>query len=110
MRVRLIRIETIDAYVLKHSNSQAAFNGWYTTLRSADWERPQDILDNYNSADLLGNGSNRVFFNIGGNNHRMICTYHFGRKWVHLFVNWIGTHAEYDRLCRNNEQYTIANF
>jgi mRNA interferase HigB len=53
---------------------------------------------------LLGNGSKKVVFDIGGNNFRMICSYSIGRKEFHLFVNWIGTHAEYDKLCKNNEQ------
>ncbi len=37
----------------------------------------------------------------------MICKYAFGEKQVHLFVLWIGTHAEYDKLCKKGEQYTI---
>jgi mRNA interferase HigB len=40
----------------------------------------------------------------------MICKYRFGDRHVHLFICWIGTHAEYDQLCDNNEQFTIANY
>lgn len=59
---------------------------------------------------ILGWNSNRVVFNIGGNNYRMICKYAFGEKQVHLFICWIGTNTEYDELCDNNEQYTITNY
>jgi mRNA interferase HigB len=51
-----------------------------------------------------------VVFDIGGNNYRMICKYVFGEREIHLFVCWIGTHADYDALCKKNEQYTISKF
>jgi mRNA interferase HigB len=34
----------------------------------------------------------------------------FGSKQVHLFVCWIGTHAEYDFICSTGRQYTINIF
>lgn len=40
----------------------------------------------------------------------MICKYAFGERQVHLFVMWIGTHAEYDECCNYNEQYTVSKF
>lgn len=27
---------------------------------------------------------------------------------VHLFVKWIGTHAEYTKLCNDGKQYEIS--
>ena len=64
----------------------------------------------FGSADLLGKNSNRVVFNIGGNSYRVICKYAFGEKQVHLFVCWIGTHADYDKINDNNEQYTVNSY
>lgn len=58
-------------------------------------------------ADVIGKRSNRIIFNIGGNRYRMICKYHFGKVNVHLFIMWIGTHAEYSKLCDKSLQYTI---
>lgn len=60
------------------------------------------------STDLLGKGSNRAVFDIAGNNYRLIGKYAFGDKQVHLFVCWIGTHAEYNKLCDNNKQFTVS--
>jgi len=76
----------------------------------ADWSKADDILTTYGSADLLGKGTSRVVFDIGGNKYRMICKYAFGDNMVHLFICWIGTHAEYDKLNAKNEQYTISNY
>jgi mRNA interferase HigB len=68
---------------------------------------PEDILSAFGSADLLGNGSERVVFDIGGNNYRLIARYDFVRTRVHLTICWIGTHAEYTSLCKANRQHDI---
>jgi mRNA interferase HigB len=59
----------------------------------------------YNMADPLGKSSNRMIFDIGGNNYRMICKYVFGVRQVHLFVCWMGVHAEYDKVCKLGQQH-----
>lgn len=107
MRVRLIKKKTIANYVLRNANSRNPFDLWIDKLKSADWQNTNDIKETYGSADLIGKRSNRVVFNIGGNNYRMICKYHFGRSYVHLFINWMGTHAKYTELCTAELQYTI---
>ena len=107
MKVHLIKRQTIEDFVKANAQSRGSFEDWLEKLKHLDWKLPSDIQDTYASADLLGNGSNRVVFNIGGNNYRMICKYFFGDKQVHLFVCWIGTHAAYDKLCSKNEQYAV---
>lgn len=107
MRINLIKQKTIRNYVLDNARSKVSFEEWLTKIKTADWEKPEDIKMTFNSADPLGKGSHRVIFDIAGNNYRMICKYAFGEHEVHLFVCWIGTHAEYTKLCGKNEQYTI---
>lgn len=107
MKVHLIRKETIESYCGGNAQSRIAFSLWLSLIKVADWEHASDILATFRSADLLGNGTSRVVFDIGGNKYRMICKYAFSRKQVHLFICWIGTHAEYDKLCTKNEQYTV---
>jgi mRNA interferase HigB len=108
MKVHLIKRETIEAYARENARSRSSFRLWLSVLSAADWSGPGDILEMFGSADLLGNGCNRVVFDIGGNEYRMICHYVFGEKQVHLFVCWIGTHAEYDKICKGNKQYKIS--
>ena len=110
MKVHLIRKDTIESYAVGNPGSRSPFAEWLTKLKYADWEKPTDIQATFGSADLFGKSSSRVVFNIGGNNYRVICKYAFGDKQVHLFVFWIGTHAEYDELCDDNEQYTISEY
>jgi mRNA interferase HigB len=107
MKVHLIKKQSIEDYVLKNARSRASFENWLSIIKLADWAEPNEIVATFNSADILGNGSNRVVFNIGGNNYRLICKYHFGNLKVHLFVKWIGTHAEYTKLCYEGKQFEV---
>ena len=108
MKVRLIRRTSIIEFATQYAGSRAAFRIWLSLLKQADWTSPGDIVQTFGSADLLGNGTRRVVFDIGGNHYRMICGYHFGITKVHLYVKWIGTHTDYTRLCNKNGQYTVT--
>jgi mRNA interferase HigB len=110
MKIRLIKRKSIEDFADKNARSRSSFRIWLTVLKYADWESPDDIIKTFGSADLLGSGSNRVVFDIAGNHYRMICAYHFGLTRIHLYVKWIGSHAVYSELCRQNRQYTINHF
>ena len=92
---------------MANAASRSSFDHWIDKLKNANWETANDIKQTYGLADLIGKRSNRVVFNIGGNSYRMIWKYQFGISYVHLFINWIGTHSEYDKLCDGELQYTV---
>lgn len=108
MRIHLIRRETIAAFADQHPQGRSSFVEWLLKVKYADWELPSDIKSTFPSADLLGMGSNRVVFDIGGNKYRVIGKYAFGDNQIHLFICWVGAHSDYDKLCKTNAQYTIA--
>lgn len=110
MKPRLIKKQTIEDYAFRNARSRIFFQEFLEKFKYADWEKPEDIKKTYSAADILGESSNRVVFNIGGNHYRMICKYHFGDRRVHLFICWIGPHAEYTALCDEQLQYTISNY
>lgn len=110
MKIHLIKEKTIRNFVIQYSDSLASFEDWITKTKLANWQTPKDINSTFSTADILGNSSSRVVFNIAGNNYRMICKYAFGVSQIHLFVCWIGTHNQYDKICRNNKQYNINIF
>jgi mRNA interferase HigB len=107
MRVHLIKKQVIEGFVERHAGSRKSFETWITVVRYADWESPADISKTFGSADILGNGTDRVVFNVGGNHFRIIAKYFFGQEKIHLYIKWIGTHSQYDELCRKREQYFI---
>jgi len=108
MKVHLIKKKTIEDFILANSGARTGFINWLKILKSAEWGNTNDILKSYTNADVLGNGTQRIVFDIGGNKYRCICEYSFGQKYVHLFINWIGTHAEYTKICDKNNQYIIS--
>jgi mRNA interferase HigB len=110
MRVRLLTKNTVEKYIAFNSQSRAPFESWLESLSDADWDTPQDILATFNGADILGKGSKRVVFNIGGNKYRVICQFYFGKSKVCLYINWIGRHADYSKLCDTGKQYTIDGY
>jgi mRNA interferase HigB len=107
MRVHLIKKQTIEDFILENAPGKAPFEAWLSILKKADWNAPINIIATYIHADIIGNGSERVVFDIGGNKYRLICKYHFGQTEVHLFIKWIGTHAEYSQLCSDGKQYVV---
>ncbi len=107
MKIHLIKKQTIEKFVMTNTQSKSVFASWLSILKWVEWKEPKDIISTFNSADILGASSQRVVFNIGGNKYRMICSYFFGKKNVHLFVKWIGTHSEYTKLCDAKKQYSI---
>ena len=111
MKVHLIKAKTVKAFARQHASSINSFNNWLRMINEIDeWETANDIIASFPSADLLGKGTNRVIFNVGGNKYRILCKYQFGKNMVHLFVLWIGTHAEYDKICADEKQYTIEKY
>jgi mRNA interferase HigB len=110
MKIHLIRKETVNAFAIEHARSRPSFEDFLEKLKGADWEKPADIKATFPAADLLGNGSNRVVFDIAGNSYRMTAKYAFGDRQVHLFICWLGTHAEYTRLCTTVRQFSIKQF
>jgi mRNA interferase HigB len=110
MKIHLIRKETIDDYEVAHSGCRTSFREFLSKLKYADWEKPADIKDTFPTADLLGKGCNRVVFDISGNSYRMIAKYAFGERQVHLYICWIGTHAEYTALCKSSQQYATSQY
>ena len=110
MKIHVIKRQTIEDYIFKNARSKASFDIWFSILKRANWNEPGDIVKTFNSADIIGKSSERVIFNIGGNNYRIICKYHFGETKVHLFIKWIGTHSEYSELCKDEKQYTVSKY
>ncbi|MDZ7718569.1 MAG: type II toxin-antitoxin system HigB family toxin [Balneolaceae bacterium] len=114
MRVHLIKEKTVLDYATKHATSAGAFERWVEIIKKADVNKPQDFVNllGRKNVDILGKNSDRICFDVGGNDYRIICSYYFNDtiETVTLFVKWIGTHAEYDALNNQDKQYTVEKF
>ena len=67
---------------------------WYTTASDAQWKDFAELKKTFNSADYVANG--KVVFDIGGNKYRLVGL--IGYRTQRIFVLFVGTHAEYDKI------------
>ncbi len=78
----------------RHHDSKQALSIWYGTVVQADWSEPAQIRERFPDASFVG--GNRVIFNIRGNRFRLVAWINY--RWRAVYVKWIGTHADYDRI------------
>ena len=93
----MIAKRTLREFWKKHEDCEEQLKAWHDEAEEAKWITPGDIKRAYPSASLLT--GNRVVFNVKGNTYRLIVriNYKFGMVWI----RFIGTHAEYDKINAN---------
>lgn len=96
--MRIISRKTLKEFWEIHPDCIEPLRTWYRETGKAHWKGPADIRGQYASVSLLKN--NRAVFDIKGNHYRIVVriNYEFGIVWI----RFIGTHAEYDRIDANN--------
>ncbi len=92
--VRIISRGTLVAFWTKHPQSKVPLSAWFFEAERAVWTSPASIKARFSSADILA--GDRVVFNIGGNDFRLIVHVRYVAKCV--YIRFVGTHAEYDRV------------
>lgn len=92
--MRIIAVSTLRAFWSRRPDAEQPLRAWVHVVRGADWSKPTDVKQMFRSADIVRN--DRVVFNIGGNKYRLVAAVHYRGK--RLYVRFIGTHAEYDRI------------
>jgi len=92
--VHVIKKKTLQDFWRKHPAAEIPLRAWLKDAGRAEWRTMHDIKAYARTADMVGD--NRVVFNVGGNKLRLVvpCLLMKGR----LYVRFIGTHAEYDRI------------
>lgn len=92
--MRIIATGTLRRFWGRHPDSEQPLKAWYDEAKHASWTTPQEIKNHYASASFVG--SNRVIFNIKGNDYRLIAAVAY--RFQAVYIKFIGTHAEYDRV------------
>lgn len=80
---------------------KAALDAWFHEANKADWAGPADVKKSYANASIVS--SDRVVFNIKGNDYRLIAAIDYKRKIV--FIKRLGTHAAYDKIDARTVRY-----
>ena len=94
LSMRIIAKRTLREFWEKHPDAEQPLLTWYKTTELAEWTTPSDVKSYYRNASILAN--NRVCFNVAGNKYRLIVKIEY--KFSVVYVRFVGTHAEYDRI------------
>jgi mRNA interferase HigB len=92
----LVRRENWRHHIRRYAVARKALNVWAATVEGSNWASPQELKDTLRNASIVGRGTDRVVFNIKGNEYRLVVRVDYDRQIVD--VRWFGTHAEYDRI------------
>jgi mRNA interferase HigB len=93
--MKVLGRDRLDKFGKKHADAKTALDSWFHEVSATEcqWKTSQDIKKRYASASFLAD--NRVIFNIKGNNYRLAVRVRYQNGLV--AVEWVGTHAEYDK-------------
>ena len=84
-----------------HKAVKSALDAWFHEANRARWTSPADVKKSYATPSVIG--EERVVFNIKGNDYRLVTALDYGRQTV--FIKWIGSHADYDRIDVRTVEY-----
>ena len=94
---RIFAKSTLREFWEKYPDSEQYLKTWYDTAKNSDWKNPNEVKQSYSNASILND--RRIVYNIKGNRYRLIAKFNFEKQWV--FIRFIGTHPEYDRIDAN---------
>jgi len=89
---------SIIEFYKRHGVAKIPLQVWYEEIEFGTWKSPNELKRDYGgSVSILKNS--RVVFNIKGNYYRLVAALNYENAW--LFIKFIGTHKEYDRIDAN---------
>ena len=94
---RIFAKSTLREFWEEHPDTEQYLKTWYDTAMSSEWRTPADVKKSYASASILKDS--RIVFNIKGNSYRLVAKFNYEKQWI--FIRFIGTHAEYDKIDAN---------
>jgi mRNA interferase HigB len=105
--MRVIARSTLTSYLdtrKRHKDYRALkgdLDSWYAEAEAAAWKKMAHVKARYATASILN--IERVVFNIKGNDYRLVAAIAFQKNII--FIKWIGTHEEYDKIDATTVQY-----
>lgn len=98
LELRIFSRNTLVEFWKKHPDAEQPLRLWFSMVEKAAWTSPVEVRAVFGSADFLPN--NRVVFDIKGNTYRLVAQVKYGPLFL-VFIRFVGTHAEYDRIDAN---------
>jgi len=96
--MRIIAKRTLKDFWDSHNDAEQPLLDWYEHVALQEWNSPNEVKETYGNASVIA--SNRVVFNIKGNDYRLVV--HIDYRHKILFVIWVGSHSDYDKIDAKN--------
>lgn len=95
---RIFSKSTLKDFWMKNPDSEQYLKTWFDTAMYSNWKTPNEVKQTYANASILK--ESRIVFNIKGNTYRLVAKFNFEKQWI--FIRFIGTHNEYDKIDANS--------
>jgi mRNA interferase HigB len=93
--MEVIARRTLKQFWERHPQAEGPCRAWFAAVSRARWSGPGDVKRQFGTTvDFVGD--NRLIFDLGGNNYRLIA--HVSYPFSRVLIKFIGTHADYDRI------------
>ncbi len=103
--MRIISKKLLKDFWKRYKDSEQHLKSWNYEVKNALWNNSSDLKRNFRNASVINN--KRVVFNIKGNDYRLVVDIEYRLKIV--FVIWIGTHSNYNKLNIEKLKYVKTN-
>lgn len=100
--MRVISRNVLVAFWTRHPETKVSLERWLRLTKAASWASTDQVQMAAPKAKVLNR--ERVRFEVAGGNYRLVAAFDFRRQIV--FVKFIGTHAEYDKI----DALTVSQF
>jgi mRNA interferase HigB len=92
--MKILVKKTILFYIKKYPIAETQLLIWYNEFSKYEFNNFNELKNVYGNASIVN--SNRVVFNIKGNDFRLVVSINFLQDAC--YVIWFGTHAAYDKI------------
>jgi len=93
--MRIVAIKKLrEFWESGHANSEQPLKVWYQIFKQNSFCNPSEIKRLFPNCSFVQN--NRIVFNISGNKYRLVVFIRYDIQI--LYIRFIGTHAEYDKI------------
>lgn len=94
--VRIITKKRLEDFAKQYPDAKSALKFWYDIVTANNFYSAQEVIQVFKTADYVGN--ERLVFNMAHNKYRLIAKFKFHRRAQRVYIRFVGTHAEYDKI------------
>ena len=92
--MRIFSQSTLKHFWEKHPKAENNLKNWYKKMKEKEYKFLLEVTSDFSNSDSVG--SDRVVFNIKGNDYRLVAGFNFDFQFC--YIKFVGTHREYDDI------------